>query len=77
MDAGGCYQGQGRKSTSAAKRLYDVVGLPLVKVDLSTYKHAWLLCAVLVWSFELLVVLPEEVSAAAFALADISGEDPC
>ena len=63
LGAGSRWDGTGWSSASAAKRLYDLLGIPLVRATFETYKDAWLMCAALIWKVEIIVDLPEAASA--------------
>ena len=48
LETGERWNASGWSSTSAAKRLYDLVGLPLVKAEFHNDEDAWLMCAAFV-----------------------------
>ena len=75
LAAGARYDGAGWNSTTAAKRLYHLCGIPLVRAGFDAYRDMWLLTAAFVFNVELILEVPEEVSAAAFQLASLI-DDP-
>ena len=63
---------------TAARRLYELSGVPMVKAQVHSYRDAWLMAAALVWKTDLPAVaveLSDVASQAAFALADIAVDE--
>ena len=72
LNAGTCWQGGGWNSSSASKKLYELVGVPILSSDFSVYRGAFLYSLALFWEVEIPEVsLPDSAAAAAFALAKV------
>ena len=76
LTAGACWQGGGWNSSSASKKLYELVGVTIVSSDLSVYRGIFLYSLALFWEIEAGTVSFSNIAAeAAFALTRVYGAE--